>query len=109
MTLLPPCDPFASKLRRCRRCPGPPTLDTPHTHKRLQCPWGGHETWARVIRPFEGGCMMAAPWRYYCCDCDFPMPSEDAYYNEFPGIDPAAWLAQLRAEWDQRCADLEAV
>jgi hypothetical protein len=71
--------------------------------QRMLCPWGDHETEAERLPLFRpDACMPTDPWRWWCPDCEMPIPTEDARWEEFAGIAPEEWLQQLNDQWQWR-------
>lgn len=88
--------------------------------KRIYCPWGDHQVLALPIlygypagdvaegiksgayrgRFVHLGCCLQ-PWRWYCPDCRFPIPSDDGHWQGLSEEQRSEYLRGLREAWEE--------
>jgi len=88
--------------------------------RRLECPWGEHQVSAapmiyglldpkyeravaqacRQGKIVHLGCMMM-PWRWWCPECQFPIPSEDGNWFDMTEEQRDAEIRSLGQAWEE--------
>ncbi len=84
--------------------------------KPLICPWHHEKVLAipivygfpveqiekavRERKIVHQGCIMM-PWRWWCPECEFPIPSEDGYWGDTTEAERNKRLQELKQRWEE--------